>query len=174
MLDDCVIVPTRSPTPVIEDEAAACVRPTTFGTVTWAGPVEMTRLTEEPGDTEVPETGFWLITEPEGTVLLEACVIEPTRSPAPVIEDEAAACVRPTTFGTVTCAGPVETTRLTEDPGDTDVPEVGFWLITEPAGTVLLEACVIEPTRSPTPVIEDEAAACVRPTTFGTVTWAET
>ena len=44
--------------------------------------------------------------------------------------------VRPTTFGTDTDAGPVDTTRFTAVPGATEVPDVGFCDITDPAGTV--------------------------------------
>ena len=52
--------------------AAACVRPTTFGTVTGAGPVLTVRFTAEPAVTLVPATGLSLITLPEGTVELLA------------------------------------------------------------------------------------------------------
>ena len=38
--------------------AAAWVSPTTFGTVTLAGPLEMTRLTAEPVFTLVPASGL--------------------------------------------------------------------------------------------------------------------
>jgi acetoacetate decarboxylase len=171
-LDACVIAPTVNPEPVIDVEAAACVRPTTFGTATRAGPVETVNATADPGATCAPAAGFWLITWPAGTVSLDAWVIAPTLNPEPVIDVEAAACVRPTTFGTATRAGPVETVKATADPGATCAPAAGFWLITWPAGTVLLDAWVIAPTLNPAPLIAVEAAACDRPTTLGTATGA--
>jgi len=76
----------------------------------------MTRLTAEPTFTKVAAVGVWLMTSPEGTVLLGAVVTVPTTSPAPVMALEAAACVSPTTFGTATCAGPDETIRFPADP----------------------------------------------------------
>ena len=63
----------------------------------------------------------------------------PTTNPALVMEVVAAACVRPTTFGTLTCAGPLDTTRFTAEPVLTDVPAVGASLITVPEATVLLD-----------------------------------
>ena len=66
------------------------------------------------------------MTEPDGTVVLDAVVTVPTVRPAPVIAVVAAVCVRPTTFGTATCGGPDETTRLTALPVTTCVPPVGF------------------------------------------------
>ena len=65
----------------------------------------------------------------------------------------AAACVRPATVGTATCAGPVEMSSATALPGATSVPAAGFELMTLPAGTVALLAWVIAPTVNPAPVI---------------------
>ena len=172
LLDAVVTVPTTNPAPVIDVVAAACVNPTTFGTLTGAGPVDTTMFTAEPAATLVPATGLWLITLPEGTVLLDAVVTVPSTKPAPVIADVAAACVLPTTFGTLTLAGPVDTTMLTAEPAATLVPATGLWLITLPDGTVLLDAVVTVPTTSPAPVIDVVAAACVKPTMFGTLTGA--
>src|ERR1019366_5813772 len=145
---------------------------TTFGTATCAGPVEITRLTGDPELTSVPAVGLSLITFPAGTVLLAAFVTVPSPRPAPVIAVVAAACVCPTTFGTATCAGPVEITRLTADPRVTSVPATGLSVITLPDATVPLEAVVTVPTTRPAPVIAVVAAACVCPTTFGTATGA--
>src|SRR5262249_44454313 len=124
-----------------------------------------------PLATTAPAAGFWLITAPAGTVALEAVVTAPTRSPAPVIAVDAALCVRPTTFGTVTGGGPDETTIANALPTTTWVPAIGFWLITEPVGTVELGAVVMEPTVRPALAIAVDAAACVRPTTFGAATF---
>src|SRR6185503_18301248 len=109
------------------------------------------------------------MTDPAGIVALEAVVTAPTTRPAPVMAVDAAACVVLTTFGTVLSAGPDETTSETAVPPVTCVPAAGFWLMTEPAGTVVLDAVVIVPTVRPTPVIALVAAACVELTTFGTV-----
>src|SRR5262245_36298722 len=64
------------------------------------GPDETTSATSEPTTTCVPATGFWLITEPAGTVVLDDVVIVPTVRLAAVIAFVAAACVIDTTFGT--------------------------------------------------------------------------
>src|SRR5881398_915844 len=165
-----VIVPTVSDAPVIAVLAAVCVRPTTPGTATCGRPLETTRLTALPMLTCVPATGDWLITDPAGTVVLVAVVMVPTVSDAPLIADVAAVCVRPTTLGTATCGRPDETTSATALPTLTCVPAAGDWLITDPAGTVVLVAVVIVPTVSEAPVIADVAAVCVRPTTLGTAT----
>ena len=53
-------------------EAAACVRPTTFGTVTGCGPLDTVSATALPGVTYPPEVGDWEMTVPEGTVALNA------------------------------------------------------------------------------------------------------
>jgi len=132
------------------------------------GPVDTTSATAEPAATFVPAAGFWLITLPEGTVPLECCETVPTASAAPVIDVVAAACVRFTTFGTAT--GPVDTTSATAEVAATLVPAAGFWLITLPAGTVVLDCCETVPSASPAPAIAVVAAASVRLTTFGTIT----
>src|SRR5215470_17583383 len=124
VLDCCVIVPTTRPAFVIAVDAAVCVRPTTFGTATCGGPDETTRFTELPTVTCVAAAGDWLITEPAATVVLDCCVTVPTMRPAFVIAVDAAVCVRPTTFGTATCGGPDETTRLTALPITICVPAV--------------------------------------------------
>ena len=152
--------------------ATACVSPMTFGTDTCAGPLEITRFTAEPTFTLVPAAGFSLITSPEGTVLLDAIVTVPSTKPAPVTAVVAAACVSPTTFGTNTFAGPLETTKFTAEPILTLVPATGLSLMTLPAATVLLDCWVIVPTTKPALVIAEVAAACVSPTTLGTATCA--
>src|SRR5271156_1785054 len=107
-------------------EADAWVRLTTFGTVAPAGPLDTTRFTAEPAATLAPPTGLWLITAPEGTALLDWVVTVPTVRPAPVIAALAAACVEPTTFGTVSFAGPLDTTRFTAEPAATLAPPTGL------------------------------------------------
>ena len=116
-------------------------------------------MTEEPEFTLVPALGLSLMTSPDGTVELLAVVTVPTTSPAPVMAVEAAAWVSPTTLGAAICAVPVETTRLTAEPGFTLVPALGLSLMTLPEGTVELLALVIVPTTSPAPVMAVVAAA---------------
>ena len=74
----------------------------------------------------MPAAGFWLITDPAGTVVLDAVVTAPSVRPALVIAVVAAACVWPTTFGVATCGSPVETTSATALPVATCVPAAGF------------------------------------------------
>src|ERR671923_54652 len=125
MLDAVVIVPTTRFALVIAVVAAACVRPTTCGTATCGSPDETTRATALPTVTDTPASGDWLITDPAGTVMLDAVVIAPTVRFAPVIAVVAAACVSPTTCGTATCGRPDETTSATALPTITDTPASG-------------------------------------------------
>src|SRR3954452_19894426 len=130
----------------------------TFGTATCGRPEETTSATAMPVATCVPATGDSLITEPAGTVVLEAVVTVPTTRFALVIAVVAAAWVRPTTFGTGTCGRPDETTSATALPIVSCVPEMGDWLITVPAATVVLVAVVVAPTVRFAPVIAVLAA----------------
>src|SRR4051812_26344259 len=149
--------------------AAVCVSPTTVGTATCARPDDTTSATALPVATCVPAIGVWLITEPAGTVVLEAVVTAPTIRFALVIAAVAAVCVSPTTAGTATCGRPDDTTSATALPMTTCAPAIGVWLITDPEGTVVLVAVVTAPTIRFALVIAAVAAACVRPTTVGTV-----
>src|SRR4029079_3641448 len=176
-----LIVPTVRPAPVIALDAAAWLRPATFGTVTGGcGPDETTRPTALPAVTCVPASGVWLMTVPAGTVALDVVVAPPTTRTARGIAEGAAGVsgavaavgVVFTTFGTTTSAGPDETTSATPLPVATCVPAAGFWLMTDPAGTVPRESCVIAPAVSPALVIAPDAAVCVRPTTLGAATSA--
>src|SRR6476620_10971232 len=133
-----VTVPTTRPAFVIAVVAAVCVRPTPLGTATCGRPDDTTSDTALPTLTCVPLSGDWLMTDPAGTVVLVAVVTVPTVRPAPVIAVVAALCVRPTTLGTATCGRPDETTSETALPTLTCVPPTGDWLITDPAGTVVL------------------------------------
>jgi len=63
---------------------------------------------------------------------------------------------------------PDEITRLTAEPGTEDVPAAGFWLMTFPAGTVVLLADVTVPTINPAVVMAAWAFAWVSPVTVGT------
>src|SRR5436190_1694959 len=120
-----VIVPTMRPAFVIALVAAACVKPTTLGTATWGAPDDTTRATALPLATWVPALGVWLMTDPAGTIVLDTVVTVPAVRPALVIVVLAAACVRPTTFGTATCGAPDETTSDTALPLVTCVAAAG-------------------------------------------------
>src|SRR4051794_41879091 len=87
--------------------------PTTFGTATFAGPADTTSTTAVPLATVTPAAGTWLITSPAATVALDTADTAPPLRPGFVTALSAAACVRPTTFGTVTCGGPDDTTNAT-------------------------------------------------------------
>src|SRR5688572_10828073 len=170
MLEAVEIAPTVSPTAVSALVAAACGWLTTSGTATCGRPVEMTSATALPMTTSAPAAGSWLMTAPLGTVMLDAVVMAPTVKPAAVRALVAAACGWLTTSGTATCGRPEETTSATALPMTTSAPAAGSWLMTDPLGTVMLDAVVIAPTVSPTPVSAVVAAACGELTTFGTAT----
>src|SRR5262245_6232463 len=144
-----------------------------------AVPCDTTRLTALPRAADVLAPGDWLITLPPGTVVLGWNVTVPTTRPAPVIDVLAAACVRPTTFGTVTGGGPLETVRLTAVPGLTWVAAAGSCVMTLPAGTVALVTFVTVPSTSPASTIWLTAVAGVfasptsSPVTVGTVVPSE-
>src|SRR5262245_59563706 len=126
VLDAVVTAPRVRFAAVIALVAAACVRFTTFGTATIGGPDDTTSATALPDATCVPAAGLWLITDPDGTVVLDAVVTAQTVKFADVIAVVAAACVRFTTFGTATIGGPDETTSATALPTAICVPAAGF------------------------------------------------
>jgi hypothetical protein len=113
------------------------------------------------------------MTLPEATVLLVWVVTVPVVKPAAVSAALAAAWVSPTTFGTLTGAGPLETTSVTADPWAAVVAAAGLSLMTLPEATVLLVWVVTVPVVNPAAVSAALAAACVSPTTFGTLTEVE-
>ena len=96
---------------------------TTVGRGVGAGPVDTTRFTADPVATLVPADGFWLATLPAGTVALDCCVTVPTTRPSFVITVVAAACVRLTTFGTVTIVGGAVTVTVTVRDASPPTPE---------------------------------------------------
>jgi hypothetical protein len=77
-------------------------------TVWVGGPLETTSATADPLATLVAAAGFSLMTLPEATVLLDWVVTVPVVNPAAVSAALAAACVSPTTFGTLTEVEPLE------------------------------------------------------------------
>src|SRR3954452_4697959 len=130
----------------------------------------MTSATELPTTTSLPAAGVCEMTRPAAIVALVSVLIAPTARPALVIVLVALACGVLTTEGTRTCGGPLDTTIATELPVTTSVPADGVWLMTDPAGTTLLDADVTAPTESPAAAIAFVAAVCVRFTTAGTAT----
>jgi hypothetical protein len=110
------------------------------------------------------------MTDPEGTVVLDAVVTAPSVRLAFVMALVAAASVNPTTLGVATCGSPDETTSATALPLSTWVPPLGDWLMTEPDATVVLVAVVTAPSVRPALVIALVAAASVNPTTLGAAT----
>src|SRR3954462_6737466 len=89
------------------------------------------------------------MTEPAGTVMLEAVLIAPTVRPMLVSALEAVACALFVTSGTATCGRPEEITSATALPTTTSAAAAGFWLITDPAATVMLDDVLIAPTVRP-------------------------
>src|SRR5258706_436878 len=110
------------------------------------------------------------MTDPVGIVMLDAVVTAPTARFVFVIAVVAAACVMLTTLGTARSGGPDETMRATALPMATCVPAVGLWLMTDPAGIVVLDALLIAPTNRLAFVIAVMAPVCVMLTTSGTAT----
>src|SRR3954469_25960012 len=126
MLDVVVIVPTVRPMLVREPVAFACGWFVTSGTATCGKPEEITRATALPTTTSAPAAGFWLITEPDGTVMLDALLIAPTVRPMLVSALDAFACGWFVTSGTATCGRPEEITSATALPMTTSAPGAGF------------------------------------------------
>src|SRR3954465_507350 len=127
MLGAVVIVPTTSCAVVIALDAAACVRPTPSGALTCGRPDETVSAIALPTTTSALAAGFWPMTLPDGTVMLEAVVMVPTTSCAPVIAVVAAAWVKPTTAGAVTCGSPDEIVSAIALPTTTSAPAAGDW-----------------------------------------------
>src|SRR5690606_33162574 len=111
-------------------------RPTTSGTVTVSGPLEIVSVTGVPRATD-DGPGLWVTTEPAATASSKTCSgATCTVSPAEVSRAVASSWVRPVTSGTPTGACPRLTTTLTAVPGGSCSPAAGEELRTCPAGTV--------------------------------------
>src|SRR5262245_25820931 len=123
-------------------------------------PLETTSATVLPPDADAPPAGFWLITEPLGTLALP-CVDDVTRNPADVSAAVAAACVCPTVLGTVT---PVEMVKATAVPANAGEPAAGICETTDPTATVACGTLVIVPATRPAAPSAVPAAPWVSPT----------
>src|SRR4051812_17048899 len=170
MLDDVLIAPTVKPALVSALDALAWGCFVTSGTATCGSPEEITSATALPTTTSAPAAGFWLITEPAATVMLDDVLIAPTVRPMLVSALAALACAWLVTSGTETCGRPDEITSATALPMRTSAPAAGFWLITEPAATVMLDVVLIAPTVRPMLVSALDALACGLSVTSGTAT----
>ena len=127
--------------------AAPRLLPTTFGTATVGGALATTRSIVEPGFTELPPTGLWLITVP-GVAVVETCsVVMTLNSPGVPCS---CAFAWPTfsvvTSGTFTGGGPVETMIVTGVFTPGVAPAGGLVPITWPSCTVVLAWCTTRPT----------------------------
>src|SRR6476469_9655864 len=131
--DVVVTTPTFRPAPASVEAAFSCVLPITFGTVTEFDPSETVIVMGDPRTALAPTFGDCAITWPAGAGFV-VNAIDCRKSPMVEIAVCAAACVCPTTFGTVTMTGPLDTTKLTGVPGSTTWPPSGFWPMTFPAG----------------------------------------
>src|SRR3954469_22956626 len=96
------------------------------GTATCGSPVETGNAIALATTTSAPAAGFWLITDPAGTVMLDALLIAPTVRPMLVSALEAFACGWLVTSGTATCGRPEEITSATALPMTTSAPGAGF------------------------------------------------
>src|SRR3954469_2132960 len=170
MLDDVLIAPAVRPMLVSALDAVACGLSVTSGTATCGRPEEITSATALPTIASAPAAGFLLITQPAGTVMLDAVLMAPTVRPMLVSALDAVACGLSVTSGTATCGRPEEITSATALPTTTSAAAAGFWLITEPAGTVMLDAVLMGPTVRPMLVSAVEAVACGLLVTSGTAT----
>src|SRR5579875_2420809 len=94
-------------------------------------------VTLVPGPTRVPAFGLCFTTVPAGLVELGS-VLTTGVSPSLVSVLCAALDVLPTSGGTLTCFGPVDTYRVMTVLAGSRFPKVGSVLITLPADTVLL------------------------------------
>src|SRR5687768_10591699 len=112
-LNSLVTVPTARPAVSSAVTAFGSVSPTRPGTSTVGKPEEITSPTAVPGGTLEPTAGFERITRPLPIDVLASVLMAPTPSSAVASAAVASACVMPITPGTVTLAGPSETTSAT-------------------------------------------------------------
>lgn len=126
--------------------------------------------TVDPLVTVVPPGGVWADTL--STVVGEhvAVVAGAAFNPLPASVVTACVSVSPSTFGTTTVHGPLETVSLTFVPGATRVPAFGVWAMTMPVPYWLEHPELTAPAASPVTPRVLPAFALVSPTTFGTIT----
>src|SRR5262245_36593927 len=153
------------PAPAILATASAWLIPCTAGTFTVPCPFETESVTVEPRATCAASGGSWSTTTPCGCAELTVSVF--VCSPCCASNCSALSACTPTTFGTVTCPGPVDTTAIICDPSSRDAPASGAWPTTSPG--VPLPVLRTNSTLKPASVAVRSASACCRPTSDGTL-----
>src|SRR6185312_16582988 len=163
----CAIVTSKPRLPSVCC-ACCCVKPTTSGTEVCCGPLETTTVTSDPRATLWPAAGEVEITSPAGTVPSGCCTTRLTLKPAAVSCLIAFCWLSPTTVGTCTGAGPLETINATVESSFACAPPAGLCASTWPAGLPL----AVRSTATFNPAARSSALAdCTPwPTTCGTVT----
>src|SRR3954451_25215734 len=121
-LGDVDTAPTARPDAVIALFAAGWVSAVKSGTATYGSPDDTTRETALPTKTSVPAEGGWVMSELDGTGILESVLIAPLVRQALVSMLDAIACVGLVTLGTPTCGRPDEITRAPALPTMTSAP----------------------------------------------------
>ena len=171
MLDATCATFASSPAPLIVATAFCCVWPTTFGTATFALPLETPIVTAEPGGAFFPAGGFCATTVPGACFETTWTMCGVSFAACSFLM--ASAADRPTTFGTATPSGPVETVSFTFAPAGSSVSPGGSWRTTVSFACFVCVFRITEPSfrrRS-----SATAACCFIPTTDGTVTrWLTT
>jgi hypothetical protein len=160
--------PSTSSTSKISSAASASVRSTTSGTSGRLSPAETTRSTGLPAGTSFPAPGSLEMTRPSGISGSFCRGVAPTRSPASTSRSAASESVTPTTSGTVTGSGPVDTYRSTGLPFSSGVPARGSWSDTEPDGMSGWSTFRISPVVKPSAASSRSARSRVIPITSGT------
>ena len=122
--------------------------PVTSGTSTL--PEDRTRSTVESRETSVPAPGRVSMTSPAGTSGEFSSMFEPAVRPASPIFCRASDSVSPSTSGTSTLSGPVDTIIVMRSPSDTCEPAAGSVSTTLPS-SISSSAVISRPTTRPRP-----------------------
>jgi hypothetical protein len=149
-LDAAVSTDTWNPAPCSDAVASLWLCPRTLGTVAVCGPDDTMSVTVLPFASCDPGAGCVVITLPDGTVVL-AWLRERTEKPALLSVCVALTWSWPVTSGTLTGAGPADTTTLIVSPLRTCDPGCGSVLMTSLGGTLSL-CCDWRDTFKPSPV----------------------
>ena len=137
--------------------------PVTSGTADVVGPFETESVTVEPREPSDPPDGSCRVTSPAARS--ESTSIRETSKPAERSSAAAWSYGAPTTLGTVTGLGPLDTLIRTCVPSTTTVPALGDWAVTEPSSRSELTSTTWA--TSPARVSSATASSLVCPTTLG-------
>ena len=165
-----VTLPTVSPAPVISERAVSTSLPVTSGTVTLVMPLLTYSVMVSPDPAFVPAFGAWRTTVPISLSLSTRSVT--TSKPACSSDAWASSMASPTTLGTVTSAGPDDTSTVTAESLASSVPASGWVPMTTPICTVSL-ACVRCVGLRPASLRVLRAAGASKPATSGTAIMSE-